>query len=72
MLKTEYIADNIQDIAAAVRRSIERKENEEKASSLKGVTEEMLSRKMEILLEMRMNREITADEYKRFQAEKLT
>ena len=61
---SRYIADNIQDIAAAVRRSIERKENEEKASSLKGVTEEMLSRKMEILLEMRMNREITADEYK--------
>jgi DNA invertase Pin-like site-specific DNA recombinase len=64
-----YIAENLQDFAAAIRKNIELKDKETKDPAGKTVTEDALTQRLEVLFEMRANREITAEEYVKRKAE---
>ena len=64
-----YITANVQDVAEAIVTDVESKAKEEKPSAGRATTEETLNRKLDILLEMRMNGEISSEEYRKRKAE---
>ncbi len=61
----EYISNNIQEIASAIQIGIESKNKIDNSLSVKTITADKLAKKLETLLEMRVNNEINADEYKK-------
>lgn len=58
----KYIEENLKDIAVSILRKADIKEKEGKPP-VKPVTEDTLKQRLEVLFEMRTNREITAEEY---------
>ena len=65
----DYISNNIQSIATAVQKDIESRKSDNDQSAEKAVSIEKLKTKLDTLLKMRVNEEITAEEYKKMKKE---
>lgn len=65
----DYISNNIQSIATAVQKDIESRKSDNNQSAEKAVSIEKLKTKLDTLLKMRVNEEITAEEYKKMKKE---
>jgi DNA invertase Pin-like site-specific DNA recombinase len=65
----DYISNNIQSIATAVQKDIESRKSDNDQSAEKAVSIERLKTKLDTLLKMRVNEEITAEEYKKMKKE---
>ena len=65
----DYISNNIQSIATAVQKDIESRKSDNDQSAEKAVSIEKHKTKLDTLLKMRVNEEITAEEYKKMKKE---
>ena len=65
----DYISNNIQSIATAVQKDIESRKSDNDQSAEKAVSIEKLKTKLDTLLKMRLNEEITSEEYKKMKKE---